>query len=388
LDAVIGGSFFAPWPGVEALEADLLAQIAPLDDYERKLDTARRWMKEWHFRTGVHHLRGLIDAFEAGHHYADLATAVIRAIWPEVVAEFARKHGPPPGRGACLLGMGSLGAERLNAGSDLDLIVIYDAPDSDYSTGRKPLAVRPYFARFTQAFVTALTAPMAEGRLYEVDMRLRPSGRQGPVATSLTAFSAYQRDEAWTWEHLALTRARPLAGSRDLCDDVESLRRAILTEKAGGQGVLADVADMRRRLAAAKPGGAELEAKNGPGHLMDIELLAQTCALRSADPAHEVLAQLAAGVNAGFLSQSEQRTVQDAYKFCWPLQAGGRLLTERELTAEALSEGGRAFVLRQTAQPDFAALEATLGALVAAVLPVMDRVFGPEGQRSDDDLDG
>jgi [glutamine synthetase] adenylyltransferase / [glutamine synthetase]-adenylyl-L-tyrosine phosphorylase len=388
LDAVIGGSFFAPWPGPAALEADLSAQIAPLEDYERKLDTARRWMKEWHFRTGVHHLRGLIDAFEAGRHYSDLATAVIRALWPEVVAEFARKHGPPPGRGACVLGMGSLGAERLNAGSDLDLIVIYDAPDSDYSTGRKPLAVRPYFARFTQALVTALTAPMAEGRLYEVDMRLRPSGRQGPVATSLTAFSAYQRDEAWTWEHLALTRARPLAGGRDLCDDVEALRRAILTEKAEGESVLADVADMRRRLAAAKPAGATLEAKNGPGRLMDIELLAQTCALRSADPAHEVLAQVSAGVNAGFLSQSEQRALQDAYRFCWQLQAGGRLLTERELAAEALSEGGRAFVLRQTAQPDFTALEARLDAVVAAVLPVMDRVFGPEGQRSDDDLDG
>ena len=388
LDAVIGGSFFAPWPGPAALEADLSAQIAPLEDYERKLDSARRWMKEWHFRTGVHHLRGLIDAFEAGRHYADLATSVIRALWPEVVAEFARKHGPPPGRGACVLGMGSLGAERLNAGSDLDLIVIYDAPDSEYSTGRKPLAVRPYFARFTQALVTALTAPMAEGRLYEVDMRLRPSGRQGPVATSLTAFSAYQRDEAWTWEHLALTRARPLAGGRDLCDDVEALRRAILTEKAEGESVLADVADMRRRLAAAKPAGATLEAKNGPGRLMDIELLAQTCALRSADPAHEVLAQVSAGVNAGFLSQSEQRALQDAYRFCWQLQAGGRLLTERELAAEALSEGGRAFVLRQTAQLDFTALEARLDAVVSAVLPVMDRVFGPEGQRSDDDLDG
>jgi [glutamine synthetase] adenylyltransferase / [glutamine synthetase]-adenylyl-L-tyrosine phosphorylase len=387
LDAVIGGSFFAPWPGAEALEAELSAQIAPLEDYESKLDSARRWMKEWHFRTGVHHLRGLIDAFEAGRHYADLATAVTRALWPEVVAEFARKHGPPPGRGACLLGMGSLGAERLNAGSDLDLIVIYDAPDAESSTGRKPLAVRPYFARFTQALVTALTAPMSEGRLYEVDMRLRPSGRQGPVATSLASFSAYQRDEAWTWEHLALTRARPLAGAEDLRAEVESLRREILLEKGKGDSVLADIADMRRRLAAAKPAEAALEAKNGPGHLMDIELLAQTCALRSADPAHEVMAQLAAGVNAGFLSQSEQRALQDAYRFCWQLQAGGRLLTDRELAADALSEGGRAFVLRQTEQPDFAALEARLGEVVNAVLPVMDRIFGPYGPRSGDDLD-
>jgi [glutamine synthetase] adenylyltransferase / [glutamine synthetase]-adenylyl-L-tyrosine phosphorylase len=210
LDAVIGGSFWEAWPGTARLLEDLAATMAAVPEYERKLDSARRWMKEWHFRIGVHHLRGLIDAFEAGKSYADLAEAVICALWPVVTADFTRRHGPPPGRGAVVLGMGSLGAGRLNAGSDLDLIVIYDAAGAEASLGAKPLATRPYFARLTQAMVTALTAQMPEGRLYEVDMRLRPSGRQGPVATSIDSFRSYQRDEAWTWEHLALTRARPL----------------------------------------------------------------------------------------------------------------------------------------------------------------------------------
>ena len=114
---------------------------------------------------------------EAAAQYADLARAVITGIWPLVIEQFCAKHGTPPGRGAVVLGMGSLGASRLNAGSDLDLIVIYDAEAVEASDGRRPLAARPYYARLTQAMITALTAPMAEGRLYEVDMRLRPSGQ-------------------------------------------------------------------------------------------------------------------------------------------------------------------------------------------------------------------
>ncbi|MEL6960949.1 MAG: glutamine-synthetase adenylyltransferase, partial [Pseudomonadota bacterium] len=197
-DAVIGGDFFAPWPGGPALTASAEAAIGRAIDYEACLDAARRWMKEWHFRIGVHHLRGLIDADTAGRHYADLAQAVLQALFPVVSGHFAAKHGPAPGRGAVVLGMGSLGAGRIHAASDLDLIVIYDGQDVESSDGPRPLPTRAYYARLTQALVTALSAPMAEGRLYEVDMRLRPSGGQGPVATSLARFEPYQMEEAWT----------------------------------------------------------------------------------------------------------------------------------------------------------------------------------------------
>jgi glutamate-ammonia-ligase adenylyltransferase len=375
LDAVIGGSFFAPWPGVAALDAALSAELARITDYERKLDTARRWMKEWHFRIGVHHLRGVIDAFDAGTQYAELAEAVLAALWPVVVAEFALKYGPQPGRGAALLSMGSLGAGRLNAASDLDLIVIYDAAGADCSAGPKQLAIRPYFARFTQALVTALTAPMAKGRLYEVDMRLRPSGRQGPVATALTSFRDYQQNEAWTWEHLALTRARAIAGNADLCAEVEAERRAILQRKGQGAQVLGDVADMRARLASAKPAAGSWEAKNGPGRLMDIELLAQTAALRSANPARSVEAQLQAGVNCDFLSQTDQQNLAAAYRLCWRLQVGARLLTDKVLDLDKLGEGGLAFLLRETNQADAAALTAAIEAVVTAAEAVIDRVL-------------
>ena len=371
LDAVIGGSFFAPWPGAQALAADLAAALAEVPDYEKRLDRARVWQREWHFRVGVHHLRGVIDAFEAGKQYADLAEAAIAALWPVVGAEFARKHGAAPGRGAVVLGMGSLGAARLNAGSDLDLIMIYDDAGQEASEGPRPLASRAYFARLTQATVTALTAPTAEGRLYEVDMRLRPSGRQGPVATSLASFAAYQMDEAWTWEHLALTRARVLAGDAGLAGEVEAVRRQVLAAKGQGDRVLPDVADMRARLRAAKPAAGGWEARNGSGRLMDIELLAQTCALRAGDPARRVEAQLRAGLRSGFLSGEQESALLLAYRLCWRLHAGTRLLTDRPLEMEKLGEGGRAFLARETGEPDAMVLIDHLTPAVAAAAAVI-----------------
>ncbi len=372
LDAVIGGSFFAPWPGRQALGADLTRRLTELDDYEKALDGARRWMKEWHFRIGVHHLRGLIDGFEAGTQYADLAEAVVAALWPVVVAGFAARHGAAPGRGAVVMGMGSLGAGRLNTGSDLDLIVIYDPAAVEASDGKRPLAARQYYARLTQAMVTALTAQTAEGRLYQVDMRLRPSGRQGPVATSLDSFRSYQMSEAWTWEHLALTRARVLCGACDLADEVEAMRRAILTAKSRGPTICADVAAMRARLAEAKPGLAAWEAKLGPGKLLDIELLAQMLALTSASASRDVEGQLAAGRMAGQVSQSGATTLADAYRLCWRLLAGTRLLTDQVLDPDALGDSARAFLLRETAQSSVAGLSEHLAALTMAADRVID----------------
>jgi [glutamine synthetase] adenylyltransferase / [glutamine synthetase]-adenylyl-L-tyrosine phosphorylase len=379
LDAVIGGAFFAPWPGVAPLAAELAQALDQEPDYEKKLDAARRWMKEWHFRIGVHHLRGLIDAFEAAKQYSDLAEAVIAALWPAVCAEFSRKHGPLPGRGAVVLGMGSLGAGRLNAGSDLDLIMIYDANGVDTSQGPRPLAPRPYYARLTQALVTALTAPMAEGRLYEVDMRLRPSGRQGPVATSLDAFRSYQQTEAWTWEHLALTRARVLAGNAGLGAEVDAFRRQLLPEKGQGATVLADVAEMRARLQVAKPAKGSWEAKNGPGRLMDIELLAQTLALLTGSPARGVERQIAAGVKGGKVSETDQTALLDAYRVLWRLQAGTRLLTDKTLDLAALGEGGRAFLLRETGESDADALSLRLETVTAQAEKVISALIGRDG---------
>jgi glutamate-ammonia-ligase adenylyltransferase len=222
------------------------------------------------------------------------------------------------------------------------------------------LAARPYYARLTQAMVTSLSAQMAEGRLYEVDVRLRPSGRQGPVATSIESFRSYQDTEAWTWEHLALTRARVLAGDAGLATEVEAFRRDLIARKGKGAAVRADVADMRSRLAEAKPGDGAWDAKFGPGKLMDIELLAQTLALLTGSPARQVERQIAAGGNAGKLSQSDQTTLLDAYRLCWRLQAASRLLSDKPLDPVAIGLGGLAFMLRETGQATAEALSTRL----------------------------
>ena len=385
LDAVIGGDFFAEWPGAEALRAELSARLAEIDDYESQLDTARRWAKEWHFRVGVHLLRGLIPASEAASQYADLAEAVLAALWDPVVAQFSEKHGAPPGNGAVVLGMGSLGAQQLTARSDLDLIVIYDPAGVDSSEGRRPLASRAYYARLTQALVTALTAPMAEGKLYEVDMRLRPSGRQGPVATSIEAFRAYQREEAWTWEHLALTRARAVAGSEELGAVVESFRRLLLAEKSDPERIVAAVVDMRARLAEAKPARGTWDGKQGAGRGLDIELIATAAALMAGDPARQVDEQLQAGVRVGWLSPEEAAALAGAYGLFRRVQVAVKLLSDKPLDPGTLGEGGAAFLLRCTGAESEEALAAALERAALEAAEIIERALRRhEGEASND----
>jgi len=371
-DAVIGGDFFADWPGMEALAKALSMRLAAEEDYERKLDSARVWAREWHFRIGVHLLRDLIGADDAGRHYAELAEACLRALWPEVVAEFARKHGAPPGRGAMVLGMGSLGAQRMAASSDLDLIVIYDADGVEASEGRRPLAARPYYARLTQALVTAVTAQLPEGRLYEVDMRLRPSGRQGPVAASWQSFQSYQREEAWVWEHLALTRARAVAGETALAGDVEAFRRALLGREDRDH-VLREVARMRARIRAAKAPEGPWDAKIGPGRMQDVELIAQTGALLGGIAARDPVAGLQAGAAIGWLSAADVRVLARAWRLCWGVQLASKLLSETTLTDAGIGQGGAGLLTRLTAQDSLDGLRAAMAEATVAAAEVVSR---------------
>ncbi|NDW44013.1 glutamine-synthetase adenylyltransferase [Ruegeria sp. PrR005] len=375
-DAVIGGSFFDRWPGLEVLKTELSEKLAAEPDYELRLDMARRWTKEWHFRIGVHHLRGLIGADRAGVQYAELAEAVIAAVLPVVVDQFAAKHGAPPGRGATVLGMGSLGAGRINAQSDLDLILIYDPQDAETSEGPRPLATRTYYARLTQALITALTAPMSQGKLYEVDMRLRPSGNQGPVATSWASFTAYQQSEAWVWEHLALTRARPVAGNRELAVDIETFRQELLSHRSEQDQVLREIADMRARLAAAKVPSGLWDAKTGPGRMLDIELVAQAGALLAGSAACDVASGLGAAVAAGWLEVADAQSLRQAYDLFWSVQTAARLLSGSVISPENMGEGGAAFLCRSTGFETIDQLAAALEENYAVSASLIDAAVG------------
>ncbi|WP_336097172.1 bifunctional [glutamine synthetase] adenylyltransferase/[glutamine synthetase]-adenylyl-L-tyrosine phosphorylase [Roseovarius sp. CH_XMU1461] len=382
-DAVIAGDFFAPWPGMEALRAEASEMLAAESDYERKLDAARRWRREWHFRIGVHHLRDLIDADRAGEQYAELAEAIVSALYPEVVAQFATRHGPPPGRGAAVLGMGSLGGARLNSTSDLDLIVIYDAEGVESSDGKRPLGARTYYARLTQALITAITAQTAEGRLYEVDMRLRPSGNQGPVATAWAAFQEYQQNEAWVWEHLALTRARAIAGDAGLGRDVEAFRRELLAQAYPVDKVLAEVAEMRARIGAAKQPDGPLDTKLGPGRLQDVELIAQAAILMAGSGTCDVHQGLAEAVEIGWLSDAERQDLQSAFRLCWRVTLAARLLSDKAPDPDRVTGSAKAFLLRQVEAGDMAALIAALDHRAARAQEIIEAALqrAPEGRQ-------
>jgi glutamate-ammonia-ligase adenylyltransferase len=359
-DAVIGGDFFAAWPGQEALETSLQEALARENDYERHLDATRLWYKERHFQIGVHLLRGLVSPAEARAQYSDLAGAVLNVLWPLVTDQFSLKYGPPPGRGAVVLGMGSLGARTLTASSDLDLIVIYDPLDQEVSSGEKQIPSRLYYARLTQALITALSAPMAQGKLFEVDMRLRPSGNQGPVATSWPSFQSYQKDEAWVWEHLALTRARVVAGAEALAQDVSTFIQEMISVPRDVAAIATEVAQMRTRIQEAKPAQGLYETKIGAGRLQEVELLAQAGALLADASDTSTRAGLEAAAEVGLISDVDADVLKSAASVYYDLHTLVRLLSPQPLVQDTLGLSARRFLLRTLDQPDKATLDQVL----------------------------
>ncbi len=236
-------------------------------DFETVLDEWRRYHREQSFLVGHRLLHGLIKASDAAKYWSQLADETIVEMAQAAEIESVRKSGPPPGVWA-VFAMGKLGGREMTAGSDLDLIVIYDAPD---------LEAQMWFTRFTQRLITALSAPTAEGELYEVDMRLRPSGGSGPVAVSLRAFEAYHNDDAWTWEHMALTRLRFVAGDAALGERARDVAQSAIAARAvnADQTIAADISEMRARLYVQKPGQGLWDFKMAEGGLVDIEFAAQ-----------------------------------------------------------------------------------------------------------------
>ena len=379
LDALLSRDFFEPLPGVSALAQDLGEWIGAEADYERVLDIARRWAREQRFRAGVQVLRGLAGPDEAGAAHAAIAEACMRVLLPHVTADFASRHGPPPGRGMAVIALGKLGSREMTGGSDLDLITVYDPGEATVSEGRRPLAVSQYYPRLTQALVAALTAPTAEGRLYEVDMRLRPSGRQGPVAVSLEAFRSYQAEQAWVWEHLALTRARVIAGPEALVGAIRETIARALAARQGQPAVLSEARTMRARLIEAHAGarGDIWSFKHAAGGLMEIEFLVQTGRLyHGVTRARGTAASLAPLAEAGWITPAEARALGDALELLQALQQLERVALDKPFRPEEAGAGLSAAMARAGGVADFAELEELLRARLADAAAVAERLFG------------
>jgi glutamate-ammonia-ligase adenylyltransferase len=290
LDALMDADFLKVLPTRQALDNALRDLMQRAGDYEAKLDAARRFAKEQVFRVGVQIIEGTAKADEAARALSDAAECVIRELLGAVEDELAQRAGRVPDGRFAVIAMGKLGGREMTAASDLDLIFVYDTPEArEHSDGERALPVIVYYARLAQRLIAALTVLTAEGGLYEVDMRLRPTGNKGPVAVSLESFRRYHETEAWTWERMALTRARAVAGSPSLCGEVESVIRAALVAKADDAKIFSDVREMREKVAAQFPGKSRWDLKYAPGGLVDIEFAAQALQLRAAHTHPEVL---------------------------------------------------------------------------------------------------
>ncbi len=318
LDSVLTEGFFAALPGGRALAADLGRVLAGARDFEDTLDALQRWAGERRFQVGVQLLRRALDGAQAGAVLADIAEATLASLLPAVEAEFALRHGRVPGGAFAVIGMGRLGSREMTLASDLDLILIYDAPSgTETSDGAHPLPVAGYYARLSQRLIGAITAPTAEGRLYAVDMRLRPSGEAGPIASQFAGFARYQRESAWTWEHMALTRARPVAGDAALCRLISEALDTVLMAPRDPRNLVIDVAAMRRRIAEENPRPSPWDLKNRRGGLIDLEFIVQYLMLREAASSPQILrrstaqALLALG-EAGVLAPPARQELGDA----------------------------------------------------------------------------
>jgi glutamate-ammonia-ligase adenylyltransferase len=381
LDAVLDPGFFTiPLrPEMESLTRPIAA-AAP---FEETLDRARIIGKEQMFRIGVGVLSELMNAEEAGNAFSDLADCLIGRLLDATRRDLATRYGTVAGESFVILALGKLGGREMTASSDLDLVLIYDtAEDAETSDGNKRLSVIEYFARAGQHLITALASPTSEGSLYSVDMRLRPSGTKGPVATRLSSFISYHQQSAWTWERLALTRARVVAGDSALGSRVEEAVRSALCTAGEHAAMRKDVLDMRRQMfdQSGAPGIWELKHKRGG--LIDIEFIVQYLQIANADRYPDILHQntltaltLLEGRN--LLKSPDARVLRIAGSLYHRLTQVLRLCVAGKFVAHDAPAGLSRLLASACGVPDLRSAEDLLGELQETVTEAFHRLIGP-----------
>ncbi|QRE75711.1 bifunctional [glutamine synthetase] adenylyltransferase/[glutamine synthetase]-adenylyl-L-tyrosine phosphorylase [Methylobacterium aquaticum] len=372
LDAVIDPAFVAPVTEAGALSEQFRLGLGQPRDLEDFLDRSRDTARQLRFVTGARLLSGILPPAGAGRAYAGIADAAIAAALRAVEAAFAEDHGRVPGGRIAVLGLGRLGSRQLTADSDLDLVVLYDFdPEHRESDGRRRLDAAVYYNRLTQRLVGALTVPTRRGRLYEVDLRLRPSGGQGPIANQWQRFSAYWREEAALWEHMALTRARAVAGDASLMREAEAAAVEVLRQTRDVRGVVGEVRTMRALIEREKGDHGPLDLKLAPGGLLDLDFLAQALVLSHA-AAHPDLVGLDApevlerAGRHGLLEAGLAGRLVTAYRLLDDAHHWQRLMVEGDFGRTA-PPAARARLAAALGQPDEAALAAQLAETRAGV---------------------
>ncbi|HSU06341.1 MAG TPA: bifunctional [glutamine synthetase] adenylyltransferase/[glutamine synthetase]-adenylyl-L-tyrosine phosphorylase [Acetobacteraceae bacterium] len=359
----------------------LRARLKDARRLEEVIEITRRTVREEDFSISVGTMEGRLDADAAGRQRTALADAALASLLGPVLEDFASRFGRVRGGATAVVAMGKAGGREMMAGSDLDLMLVYDHPeDVSESTGGRSLAAGQYFIRAAHAYVAAVTAPGADGQLYAVDMRLRPSGNKGPVAVSLGAFRRYHAESAWTWERMALTRARTIAGPAALRERIESAVAEALADGGSAERIRADAASMRARLARDLPPNGPWGVKLRAGGQIEVEFIAQTLQLVHAaaepglcDPTTRVaLSRLAA---AGVLPQADAELLIRADHMWRTVQGMLRITLGRNQPAELPEASVRPLLLAAGAA-GIDALRHELEALAAQVRAAFVRLVG------------
>ena len=382
LEGLISGELHERLPDRDELRDDLDRALGPAADGQAVLDGVRRWQHQREFQVGMQILRGDVAADKLSGALSDIADTAIATLLPQVQREFARRHGAVPGASFAILGLGKLGSREMTFDSDLDVVFIYGAPDGvdAQSDGAQGLAASHYYARFSQRLTHALSAHTAEGRLYEIDTRLRPSGSSGPIATEAAAFRRYHEQDAWTWEHMALTRARPVAGDRELCAIVMESIRAVLCAPRDPDTLLADVASMRERVDNERKTENRWRLKHVRGGVLDLEFIAQYHLLRHATRHPSILVQSTPSAfrrlgEAGVLDSDDAAELADSAAFLQRLQGLLRLTVGHNRDVERFTPGVRETLARAMGAENFAALEARVHAVQDRVRAAYHRLI-------------
>ncbi len=383
MDALLDPAFADEVARREVLVAKLDVFLGEARDYQEVIDRARIIGQEQQFLIAAGLLSGTVDAGRAGEQFTTLAETLLRRLFAAVRHEFEKRHGTVPGASVGLLGFGKMASREMTASSDLDFILLYDAADATTeSDGERPLPASQYFARLTQRLVAAVTAPTSEGVLYKTDMRLRPSGNAGPLATSLTAFTLYQTDSAWTWEHLALTRARVIEADGAFGTRIDAVIAEVLSRPPDGPKIVADVVAMRERLARERPPRHPFDLKLVPGGLVDLEFIAQSAQLvarqtialpGAAAPA--VLERLAA---TGLLEEGARLAAIHAL-YATVLQVMSAALAD-PFKEEGWTDAFRDLLAQLTNTPSFARLTDDLAGMQAEVQAAAAKWYARAGE--------
>ncbi|CAN5463332.1 bifunctional [glutamine synthetase] adenylyltransferase/[glutamine synthetase]-adenylyl-L-tyrosine phosphorylase [soil metagenome] len=385
MDGLIDPRFFGAMPDQRELSVRLAATLQDANSYEEFLDRLRLFGQESLFLVGTRILSGTVSAPQASLAFADVAEGIANLLHGLVVDQFAVQHGRIKGQQTAILAMGKLGSREMTASSDLDLILIYDfdqdAPDSD---GPRPLHGSQYFARLTQRLISAFRTRTNYGVLYEVDMRLRPSGGAGPLASRIDAFAEYQQHEAWTWEHMALTRARVISAPAEFRAKIDQIMRDVLTRPRDRAVIASDVAEMRHAIALEKGEDDVWDLKHAAGGMVDIEFIAQYLQLVHAATAPDILSVNTQQVfdNAarlGLLSPSAAEILRPAARLYHDLTQILRLCVSNKFKPETAGEDLLRVLTRAGDAPDFSSLEAGVRETQGEVRRVFRMLIEGEG---------